>query len=260
LIHDQINFDISQLLFPHLGLRFKGYSSGGLAIDIMDSPVLQLQEQNLKGKTAVVTGASKGIGRAITTNLALRGCRVLGTCSGSETVPEIQLLSAHIGKVYEDTSKHRDRIVGVAANVFDAQCANTIAESVALELDSRVDIFVNNAAYAMPEPIGEMSVEHIQQGLIGNIQTPVLIVEEFVRRKFFQPNSRIIYISSIRSKLPWSDQLIYSAGKSAGESLCRTWADAFGGKYEKVWILFNQPVVFRRNRAPFYTLGSIAHE
>jgi 3-oxoacyl-[acyl-carrier protein] reductase len=46
-------------------------------------------------------------------------------------------------------------------------------------------------------------------------------------------NSRIIYISSIRSRQPWSMQLMYSAGKSAGESLCRTWAQAFGGKEDK---------------------------
>jgi NAD(P)-dependent dehydrogenase (short-subunit alcohol dehydrogenase family) len=85
----------------------------------------------------------------------------------------------------------------------------------------------------MPGVIGEMGTEEIQRSLLGNIQTPVLIVEELVRRKYFQPNSRIIYISSIRSRQPWADQLIYAAGKSAGESLCRTWAQAFGGKDER---------------------------
>ena len=50
----------------------------------------------------------------------------------------------------------------------------------------------------------------------------------------FQRESRIIYISSVRSRQPWSMQLMYATGKSAGEALCRTWAEAFGGKDEKV--------------------------
>lgn len=85
----------------------------------------------------------------------------------------------------------------------------------------------------MPGIIGEMDAAEIEHSLLGNIPTPVLIVEEFVRRKYFWPESRIIYISYIRSRLPWSEQLMYAAGKSAGESLCRTWAQAFGGKEER---------------------------
>jgi len=77
-------------------------------------------------------------------------------------------------------------------------------------------------------------MQGIQESMISNIQTPVLIIDELVKRKIFQPESRIIYISSIRSRQPWSMQLMYAAGKSAGESLCRTWAQAFGGKEEKV--------------------------
>lgn len=86
----------------------------------------------------------------------------------------------------------------------------------------------------MPGVLGELTVEEIQRSMIGNIQTPVLIVDELVRRKMFQPDSRIIYISSIRSRQPWSMQLMYSAGKSAGESMCRTWSQAFGGKEDRV--------------------------
>jgi 3-oxoacyl-[acyl-carrier protein] reductase len=97
-----------------------------------------------------------------------------------------------------------------------------------------VDIFINNAADPLPGPLGSLTIEEIQKSLVCNIQTPILIVEELVKRKYFQPDSRIIYISSIRSREPWSQQLMYAAGKSAGESLCRTWAEAFGGKEEQV--------------------------
>lgn len=69
--------------------------------------------------------------------------------------------------------------------------------------------------------------------MISNLQTPVLIVDELVKQEIFQPESRIIYISSIRSRQPWLMQLMYLAGKSAGESLCRTWSQAFGGREDK---------------------------
>ena len=97
-----------------------------------------------------------------------------------------------------------------------------------------MDIFINNAADSGTGELGELAVEEIQRSLISNIQTPVLIVDELVNRKLFQQESRIIYISSVRSRQPWSQQLMYEAGKSAGESLCRTWSQAFGGREEKV--------------------------
>lgn len=97
-----------------------------------------------------------------------------------------------------------------------------------------MDIFINNAADSSAGVLGELSVEEVSRSLVGNVQTPVLIVEELVRRKMFRTNSRIIYVSSARARQPWSGQLMYSAGKSAGESLCRTWSMAFGGREEKV--------------------------
>lgn len=66
------------------------------------------------------------------------------------------------------------------------------------------------------------------------MQTNAFIVDELVRREIFQRESRIVFVSSIRDRIPWKGQLIYSAGKAAGESMCRTWAEAFGGKYEEV--------------------------
>ena len=119
-------------------------------------------------------------------------------------------------------------------SILSPTCAQTIADTLVEHFSSRVDIFINNASDARDAALGELSVESIQESMISNIQTPVLIVEEFVKRKMFQPESRIIYISSVRSRQPWSGQLMYAAGKSAGESLCRTWSMAFGGKEEKV--------------------------
>ncbi|KAM0232917.1 hypothetical protein ACHAPO_007375 [Fusarium lateritium] len=197
-----------------------------------------LRELDLSGKVAVISGASRGIGRAIAFNLASRGCSILGTCTNDESVKSLSTgLNEEITQsVYKASSRDRpdsQKIRGIISDVFSDQCAKTIADALKDDFNGRVDIFVNSAGDPMPGTIGSMGTDEIQRSLMGNIQTPVSIVEELVRRKYFQPNSRIIYISSIRSRLPWADQLMYAAGKSAGESLCRTWSQAFGGKDER---------------------------
>jgi 3-oxoacyl-[acyl-carrier protein] reductase len=193
------------------------------------------REQDLVGKVAVITGASRGIGRAVAMNLAARGCSILGTCSKPESVTLIDSIDHDTEALFKDGKQsHSSKILGISANILSPTCAQTIAGALVQHFSGRVDIFVNNAADSRPGVLGELAVEEIQESMISNIQTPVLIVDELVKRKMFQPESRIIYISSIRSRQPWSMQLMYAAGKSAGESLCRTWSQAFGGKEDAV--------------------------
>lgn len=200
--------------------------------------VPRVRELDLIEKVAVVTGASRGIGRAIALNLASRGCSILGTATSDAGVAAISTsLSKEVtSHAFQATSRQRPaslKITAVVADIFSADCPSIISEEVNKSFNGRVDIFINNAGATGLGTIGEMDVNHIQQNLLANVQTPVMIVEEFVRQRLFQPNSRIVYISSIRSHFPWSEQLMYAASKSAGESLCRTWAQAFGGKDER---------------------------
>ena len=197
--------------------------------------LLQLREQDLVGKVAVITGASRGIGRAIAMNLAARGCSILGTCSSSDNIGLIESMNHEIETLFKDANHDRSsKIIALSANILSPTCSQTIADALAQDFSSRADIFINNAAIPFPGVIGELTVEEIQQSTLGNIQTPVLIVDELVKRKMFQPDGRIIYISSVRARQPWSMQLMYAASKSAGESLCRTWSQAFGGKEDRV--------------------------
>ncbi|KAI9151377.1 3-oxoacyl-[acyl-carrier-protein] reductase FabG [Paramyrothecium foliicola] len=198
----------------------------------------RVRELDLINKVAVISGSSRGIGRAIAFNLASRGCSVLGTCTGDKGITAISstLNDEVTDRVFTATSRTRPsslQIKGLVADIFSPTCASVIADEISGTFGGRVDIFVNCAGDPMPGTLGELTTEEVQRSLLGNVQTPVMIVEEFVRRRYFQPDSRIIYISSIRSRQPWADQLMYSAGKSAGESLCRTWAQAFGGKDER---------------------------
>ncbi|KAF2493390.1 NAD(P)-binding protein [Lophium mytilinum] len=194
----------------------------------------RLREQDLTGKVAVITGASRGIGRATAVNLASRGCSIIGTCSSPQTIHFIDVLENEIASWYKAANQSQSsKIKGIAADIFSPTCAQTIADALIRHFDGHVDIFVNNASDSGTGMLGELKAEEIQKSLVGNVQTPVLIVDELVKRKMFRPDSRIIYVSSIRTRQPWAGQLMYAAGKSAGESLCRTWSQAFGGRDEK---------------------------
>lgn len=204
----------------------------------MSSTTLKLRPQDLHGKIALITGASRGIGRAVAHNLASRGCSILGTCSSDTSLPLIDSLDKEIESLYTSANQERtSKTVGIVASIASSTCAIDIANVLEKDFSGHVDIFINNAAESSTGSIGALTALEIQKSLISNIQTPVLIVDELVKRRMFREESRIIYISSVRSRQPWSEQLMYSAGKAGGEALCRTWAQAFGGREEKVRLL-----------------------
>lgn len=169
---------------------------------------LRLREQDLAGKTAVVTGASRGIGRAIALNFASRGCNILGTCSSADSLHHIDTLSHSIADIYHATGSNTSKpiIRGLDANLLDSTTPSKMADALQRHFDGHLDIFVNNAAVTSAMKIGEITDDHIGEYLKGNVEIPVKMVEEFVRRKLFRPKSRIICISSVRARLAWSDQ------------------------------------------------------
>lgn len=167
---------------------------------------LALHEQDLRGKTAVVTGASRGIGRAIALNLASQGCSILGTCSSTSSLHHVDSLSHSIASIYQNDSEVSPKVVGLAADIQDLLSPQKIADKIASDFGNHLDIFINNAGVASAEKIGSLAEGDITKYLTGNIHVPVAVVEEFVKRKQFRPNSRIIYISSVRARKAWADQ------------------------------------------------------
>ncbi|PNH69836.1 hypothetical protein VD0001_g7045 [Verticillium dahliae] len=200
-------------------------------------PKPRVRELDLIDKVAVISGASRGIGLAIARNLASRGCSILGTCTSEAGAATLaSTLDAATTELFAATARPRPaslQIQGLVADILSPDCAAVISAAVAASFAGRVDMFVNSACDPMPGTIGDTDPAAVHRSLLANVQTPVLIVDELVRRRFFRRRSRIVYLSSVRARQPWSEQLMYAAGKSAGESLCRTWAQAFGGKEER---------------------------
>jgi 3-oxoacyl-[acyl-carrier protein] reductase len=103
--------------------------------------VLQLREQDLAGKVGVITGASRGIGRAISMNLASRGCSILGTCSSTENVGLIDAMDKEMGALFKVANhSHNPKIKGISANILLPTCAQTIVDALIQHFSGRVDI------------------------------------------------------------------------------------------------------------------------
>ena len=166
------------------------------------SVLLKLREQDLAGKVAVVTGASRGIGRSIALNLASRGCSVLATCSGEHSLHHIDDLSQMVTDLYTASSFPKPNVSGVAANIASDDCPETIVKALEANFGGRLDILVNNAVHASRVPIGKMDSRKVREELFANVQTPIMLLDKLVKRKMFRSSSRIVNISSDTSRQP----------------------------------------------------------
>ena len=101
-------------------------------------------------------------------------------------------------RISHTTCPTQPKLVGIAANILSPYCADLIARTLETEFGGYVDILVNNAAIAARHKIGEIELGDVEESLLGNVPTPVLMVETLVRKKLFRPNARIVNISSDR--------------------------------------------------------------
>lgn len=87
-------------------------------------------------------------------------------------------------------------MVGIVADITAGNCASCIAVALDTHFGGKVDIVVFNAAVMKLQKIGDLSEDYVQRALMGNVQTPIMVIEELLERKSFRPNSRIVNISS----------------------------------------------------------------
>ena len=90
--------------------------------------------------------------------------------------------------------------MGIAADIYSAKTPAEIADCVQQNFDGKINIFINNAAKMELKKPGDLSEDFVAEFLRGNVQFPIAIVEEFIKRKMFQTESKIICISSERAR------------------------------------------------------------
>lgn len=158
----------------------------------------------LKDKIAVVTGASRGIGRQIALELAQKGAFVVVNYNGStekarETVEQIQ--------------KAGGRAEARACDVSDFDACRDLMEAIVRE-HGRIDILVNNAGITRDNLLMRMSEEEFDAVLQINLKGTFHCIRQVARTMLRQKAGRIINISSVSGVMGNAGQANYSASKA----------------------------------------------
>ena len=161
-------------------------------------------KEKLAGKVALVTGASRGIGKAVALALAAEGATVLVNYNGSkeralETVSQIEK-NGGIGEV-------------VGCDVSDFEACGKMAEEI-IKKYSRLDILVNNAGITRDNLLMRMTEKEFDDVVATNLKGAFNTIRHLSRYFLKQRSGKIINISSVSGVMGNAGQANYSASKA----------------------------------------------
>ena len=159
---------------------------------------------SLTGKTAIVTGGSRGIGKAVCLELARRGCNIVlsfagNTAAADQTVAECQALGV--------------QALAVQGNVADADAVKALFDA-ALKQFGAVDILVNNAGITRDNLLMLLKEEDFDAVVDTNLKGTFLCMKAAVRPMMKQRHGRIISLSSVVGLHGNAGQVNYAATKA----------------------------------------------
>ena len=166
----------------------------------------------LDGKTALVTGASRGIGRAIALELAQAGARVALNYQNND---------AKAQAVADEIAKSGGSAMLVKANVGNSQEARAMVKQVASEF-GRLDVLVNNAGITRDTSLRKMTDEQWEEVIKTNLNGYFYCTSAAIPVMIEQKYGRIINISSMNGQIPAFGQANYSASKGGIIAFTRT--------------------------------------
>jgi 3-oxoacyl-[acyl-carrier protein] reductase len=171
----------------------------------------------LSGKTALVTGASRGIGRAIALALARGGAQVLVHYSSGEKEAD-----AVVGEIRKDGG----RAEKLSADLRQAEGPHALASKVRAIVGDRLDILVANAGISKAASIEDTRVEDFDNLFAVNVRAPFFLVQQLLPA--LCKGSNIIFTSSLAARTPVGALSAYGATKGAIETLVKHFASALG--------------------------------
>ena len=182
-----------------------------------------MTDGKLKGKVAVVTGASKGIGAGIAKELAAEGAAVVVNYASSKTDAD---------NVVDKITKRGGKAIAVQGNVAKKSDVERLFATTKKAF-GKIDILVNNAGVYDWSPIDEITEEQFHKQFDVNVLGLLLATQEAVKQ-FDSAGGNIINISSTVTSLTPPSSSVYTATKGAVDAITRTLAKELGPRKIRV--------------------------
>jgi 3-oxoacyl-[acyl-carrier protein] reductase len=172
---------------------------------------------SLTNKTALVTGASRGMGRATALALAAAGARVI----------------VHYGRNADEAKSVVDQIRSaggradaIAADLAAADGAHRLAAQVRSLIGDRLDIVVSNAGISKAAAIEDMTVEDFDNLFAVNVRAPYFLVQQLL--PMLGTGGAIVFLSSLGARAAVGTLAAYASTKGAINTLVKYFAAALG--------------------------------
>ncbi|GAB3969102.1 SDR family oxidoreductase [Spirosoma terrae] len=164
---------------------------------------------NVENKTIIISGASRGIGRATAMLLAQHGANVIVTARNADDLNELAT-EAIQGSV-------RGKIVAVSGDVANEDDMNAVVK-MAKDQFNRIDVVINNAGYGVFKPVEEISVEEWDKLMATNVKGTFLLTKAALPILKAQGSGHIVVVASDVAKRTFAGGSLYTASKYAQEA------------------------------------------
>ncbi|MBN9087990.1 MAG: SDR family oxidoreductase [Reyranella sp.] len=201
----------------------------------------------LTGRTALVTGARREIGRAIATALASAGARLAIHHAG--TAEE----AADAGTVVRDIEQAGGTARAFGQDFAVDEAGRRLADAVTAW--APVDILVLNASMELPEAYQGITRERFDRQIAVNLRSPLELLQALVPPMGTRGWGRVVTIGSVQQVRPHPQMMVYAGTKAAQLNWSWNLARQFGGQGVTVNNLAPGAILTARNRAQMATEG-----
>jgi len=179
---------------------------------------------DLRGKTALVTGSTSGIGKATATALAARGAHVLVVGRNEQRAKDV------VAEIEGSGGSATFRLTTLS----DLKSAQELVEWATEAGDSHVDILINNAGVALLGPSNAATEAEFDETFALNVKVPFFLVASLAPAMAERGWGSIVNLSTMVASFGQAGMAMYGASRAALELLTKAWAAEYGARGVRV--------------------------